>query len=144
MGPGLHLETQEEIERIQNAGNDPHVTGNDPKNAENDPENVEHVPNKRKTREKLKSVWWNHFAQGDVQADGSYDATCNYCGTVIKMGCQRGTSTMKNHIKKACKKVPWNLRHKPDAIQKLLQAGKDSGMVSLEVSFLFCSVSYTY
>jgi hypothetical protein len=42
---------------------------------------------------------------------------------------------MKNHIKKACKKVPWNIRHKPDALQKLLQAGQDASMATSEYLF---------
>jgi BED zinc finger len=88
MDPGLNLKTREEIQRIEiDASNDPQTASD----IAPEPQ-LEKVPKKRKTREKLNSKWWQYFTRGPTQEDGSYDATCNYCGAVIKMSCQRSTS----------------------------------------------------
>ncbi|KAJ4771400.1 Zinc finger BED domain-containing protein DAYSLEEPER [Rhynchospora pubera] len=49
------------------------------------------------------------------------------CGLVYPMGNQRGTGNMRNHVKRGCQKIPPAKRHKPDALQRLLQAGRDEG-----------------
>ncbi|KAJ4776673.1 Zinc finger BED domain-containing protein DAYSLEEPER [Rhynchospora pubera] len=116
MGPGLHMETPEEIEKIQNDARAEPQAG---------PEGPKKTTNKRRTKENLKAAVWAHFRKGEVQDDGSYTATCLYCGHVYPMGCQRGTGNMRHHIKRGCQKMPPSKRHKPDALQKLLQAGRD-------------------
>jgi hypothetical protein len=109
MGMGLNQETQDEIQRIQVDPN------NDPKDGANAPES-ERPQKKRKTRTTLTSDVWKHLKKGHDQEDGSYDAICNYCRQVFKMGCQRSTSSLRHHITKSCKKIPHNIRHKPDAM----------------------------
>jgi hypothetical protein len=53
MGPGLNLETREEIQMIEiDAGNDPQATGDTAPEPQ-----PEKVPKKRKIREKLNSEW---------------------------------------------------------------------------------------
>ncbi|KAJ4745940.1 Zinc finger BED domain-containing protein DAYSLEEPER [Rhynchospora pubera] len=78
---------------------------------------------KRKRREKTTSKFWQYFTRGETREDGFYDATCKFCGHVYEMGNQRGTGSLMHHFKKSCEKVPKSLRKKPDALQKLLQAG---------------------
>ncbi|KAJ3703191.1 hypothetical protein LUZ61_006896 [Rhynchospora tenuis] len=120
MGAGLHFETQEEIEKIQeDAPNDPNSTGQD---GQKEPPCEEEGgnPKKRKTR-KVSSKYWKYFNQGPTDEDGSYYAICKYCGNKYLQGQQRGTSSMRNHIEKGCKKFPRNRR---DALQKMLQAAK--------------------
>ncbi|KAJ1700516.1 hypothetical protein LUZ63_000295 [Rhynchospora breviuscula] len=117
MGPGLHGETHEQIQEIEN----------DAQAGDAQPPPPEENINKRKTKENLTASVWAHFKRGVVQDDGSYTATCMYCGLVYPMGNQRGTGNMRNHIKRGYKKIPPSKRHKPDALQKLLQAGRVQG-----------------
>ncbi|KAJ3685744.1 hypothetical protein LUZ61_014908 [Rhynchospora tenuis] len=90
------------------------------KAADCEEEGQKESPKKRKRR-KTRAAVWKHFKEGPEDEDGSFYATCIYCGTKYKQGQQRGTSSMRNHIDKGCKQFPKNLR---PAMQKLLQAGK--------------------
>ncbi|KAJ1701665.1 hypothetical protein LUZ63_001444 [Rhynchospora breviuscula] len=119
MGAGLHMETPDEIQKIQNDAQ-----------AESQP-CPEQTTNKRGTKETLKASVWAHFKRGEVLEDGSYTATCIYCGHVYLMGNQRGTGNMRNHIRRGCK------RHKPDDLQKLLQAGRDEAGQATVASWVF-------
>ncbi|KAJ3708862.1 hypothetical protein LUZ61_012567 [Rhynchospora tenuis] len=125
MGAGLHMETPEEIQKIQ-----------DDAQGETQPCPEETI-NKRKTKETPKAPVWAHFKRGKVQDDGSYTATCIYCGRVYPMGNQRGTGNMRNHIRRGCKKMPPTKRHKADALQKLLQAGRDEAGEATLASWVF-------
>ncbi|KAJ3696442.1 hypothetical protein LUZ61_000147 [Rhynchospora tenuis] len=133
MGVGLHGETQEDIDRIQLEA-DPTYQPQDeaapvvePAGAEAaDGEAAGGEPPKKKTRKTTSDVW-NHFTRGPTKPDGSYYGICNYCHAKYLQGQQRGTSSMRNHIDKKCKKIP---RNKPEALQKLLQA-KAAGMEPL-------------
>ncbi|KAJ1690624.1 hypothetical protein LUZ63_014779 [Rhynchospora breviuscula] len=119
MGPGLNLETPEEIQRI--------IIDADGPQAE--------TPSPQKTSKKRKrkrkgprednhtSEVWAHFTKGSKDDDGSFDASCNYCGKQYKQGNQRSTSSLWHHFKRGCKKVPRSKRVKPEAVQRLLQAG---------------------
>ncbi|KAJ4816564.1 Zinc finger BED domain-containing protein DAYSLEEPER [Rhynchospora pubera] len=129
MGPGLNFETPEEIQRIEI----------DAAAAEPQPQNVEQTrtTKRKKVKENLKAAVWAHFKRGETQEDGSYTATCLYCGHIYPMGNQRGTGNMKHHIKRGCKKVPASKRQKPDALQKLLQAGKDAAGQPTVASWVF-------
>ncbi|KAJ1686377.1 hypothetical protein LUZ63_017767 [Rhynchospora breviuscula] len=125
MGPRLHHETPEQIQNIQNnaeAASQPPL-----------PETIK----KRRTKETLSAHVWAHFKKGAVQEDGSYTATCLYCGHVYPMGNQMGIGNMRNHIKRVCKKVPPSKRHKPDALQKILQAGRDEAGQPTIASWVF-------
>ncbi|KAJ1694439.1 hypothetical protein LUZ63_011137 [Rhynchospora breviuscula] len=150
MGAGLHMETPDEIQKIQNdaqAQSQPCPEGPE--------QTTEQTNNKRRTKETLKAAVWAHFKKGVVQEDGSYTATCNYCGHVYPMGNQRGTGNMRHHIKRGCKKMPSTKRHKPDALQKLLQAGRDeAGQATIapwvfdqrkcRISFAKCVIAHEY
>ncbi|KAJ1690301.1 hypothetical protein LUZ63_014456 [Rhynchospora breviuscula] len=137
MGAGLHMETPDEIQQIQNDAQ---------AQSQSCPEGPEQTNNKRRTKETLKAAVWAHFKRGQVQEDGSYTATCNYCGHVYPMGNQRGTGNMRHHIKRGCKKMPSTKRHKPDALQKLLQAGRDEAGQATVASWVFdqrkCRISF--
>ncbi|KAJ3687309.1 hypothetical protein LUZ61_016473 [Rhynchospora tenuis] len=74
---------------------------------------------KRKLKRNVKSEVWKHFKKGTTQDDGSYDATCNYCGEVYPMGNSRGTGSLHHHIDKGCDKVPE--RHKRTRLQQMLE-----------------------
>ncbi|KAJ3707053.1 hypothetical protein LUZ61_010758 [Rhynchospora tenuis] len=89
------------------------------KAADCEEEGQKESPKKRKRR-KTRAAVWKHFKEGPEDEDGSFHATCIYCGTKYKQGQQRGTSSMRNHIDKGCKQFSKNLR---PAMQKLLQAG---------------------
>ncbi|KAJ4768973.1 Zinc finger BED domain-containing protein DAYSLEEPER [Rhynchospora pubera] len=125
MGIGIHGETQEEIERIQIQADPTYepddeatpaaATGGEAAAAAT----VGGEENPTKKTRKTTSDVWKHFTRGPVQSNGSYYGTCNYCGEKYLQGQQRGTSSMRNHIDKKCKKFP---RNKPEALQKLLQA----------------------
>ncbi|KAJ1691898.1 hypothetical protein LUZ63_016053 [Rhynchospora breviuscula] len=82
---------------------------------------------KRKHRENFNSSVWDHFTRGPKDDDGSFEATCKYCGKKYKQGNQRSTSSLWHHLRKGCKKAPSSKRHKPDALQKLLHAGAATG-----------------
>ena len=75
----------------------------------------------------MTSEAWQHFKKGEVQKDGSYPATCNYCGKVYPMGNSRSTTGMTNHWKRACKKIPLNKRYNPDPTQQILQTNASAG-----------------
>ncbi|KAJ1691138.1 hypothetical protein LUZ63_015293 [Rhynchospora breviuscula] len=113
--------TPEEIQRIENEARQadgetqvPETQVPDP-----DPESTK----KRKKREKMTSKYWQYFTRGEPKEDGFYEAKCKFCGHIYDMGNGRGTGSLMHHFKKSCKKVPKSLRHKPNALQKLLQAG---------------------
>ena len=72
----------------------------------------------------MTSEAWKSFTKGDVREDGYYDAKCKFCGVVYKMGKSRGTGSLLHHVESGCKKMPRSKRVKPDALQRLLQAGK--------------------
>ncbi|KAJ3701327.1 hypothetical protein LUZ61_005032 [Rhynchospora tenuis] len=128
MGIGIHGETREDIQRIEMQGDPTHVPDDEAApadkatpatNAGDAAADVqEENPTKKKTRKTTSDVW-KHFARGPTQPDGSYYGICNYCSAKYLQGQQRGTSSMRNHIDKKCKKIP---RNKPEALQKLLQA----------------------
>ncbi|KAJ1687728.1 hypothetical protein LUZ63_013619 [Rhynchospora breviuscula] len=122
MGAGLNLETPEEIARIQAEADGPKEDGEQAPTSAAGEEDAQN-PKKRKTRKTYAEVW-KFFTRGPTQEDGSYSATCNFCGAKYLQGQQRGTSSMKNHINKACKKFP---RNKPDVLQKMLIAAKTEG-----------------
>jgi BED zinc finger len=91
MGPGLNLETSEEIDvpiEIRNP-------------------NVPEEPTKKRKYRQTYSDVWKHFKRGEMGDDGSYEAVCNYCGKYYKQGNQRSTSSLKYHIMKGCKKISW-------------------------------------
>lgn len=123
MGPGLGFESPEEIQAIEQ--NAQAAAGNAA--AGNAPDGVP-ANRKRKLKDSLTSDVWNHFKRGDTQEDGSYLATCNYCGKEYPMGRQRSTSSLKHHITKGCKLIPRSRRFKPDALQRMLAAGSSSGI----------------
>lgn len=130
MGAGLHGETPEEIERIQ-----AEAIGTNGTNGTQGPGEVATAPQgtgsktKRRDREKMTSNVWQHFVKGKRMPDKSYTATCLYCKHVYMMGNSRGTGSMKNHVKRGCKKMPRSKRHKSDALQKLLKAGNAPGLI---------------
>ncbi|KAJ3691068.1 hypothetical protein LUZ61_020232 [Rhynchospora tenuis] len=114
MGAGLHFETQEEIEKIQeDAPNDPNTTGQKEPPCEEEGGN----PKKRKTR-KVSSKYWKYFNQGPTDEDGSYYAICKYCeGTELipwvfdEMKCRKALAIMSQiPFKKPTWDVPtrWN------------------------------------
>ncbi|KAJ4782471.1 Zinc finger BED domain-containing protein DAYSLEEPER [Rhynchospora pubera] len=119
MRPGLELETPEEIQRII-------IDAYGPQQAK--------TPSPQKTSKKRKrkgprednhtSEVWAHFTRGPKDDGGSLDASCNYCGKKYKQGNQRSTSSLWHHFERGCDKVPRSKRVKPDAKQRLLQAGK--------------------
>ncbi|KAJ3696878.1 hypothetical protein LUZ61_000583 [Rhynchospora tenuis] len=119
MGPGIDGETSEQIERIQ-----ADAPANEPAAAVAGDAPATDVPS-RKRQKKKTSPWWAHFTEGEKAEDGSYTATCIYCGYVIIQGNQKGTSALKGHIKKGCKKIPREKRFKPDAMQYMLQASTE-------------------
>jgi BED zinc finger len=112
MGPGLNLETSEEIDvpiEIRNP-------------------NVPEEPTKKRKYRQTYSDVWKHFKRGEMGDDGSYEAVCNYCGKYYKQGNQRSTSSLKYHIMKGCKKI--GKRHnKVDALHKILQPGNTIGEI---------------
>jgi BED zinc finger len=117
MGPELNLETPEEIDMIQI----------DARTETQNPNVPEQPTKKRKCREPYSDVW-KYFKRGKIEDDDSYDAICNYCEKCYKQGNKRSTSSLKYHITKGCKKIPWAVRHnKLDALQKILQAGNTTG-----------------
>jgi hypothetical protein len=79
---------------------------------------------KRKFREVLTAEAWQYFTQGIRKSNGMYDATCNYCGKVYRMGQRRGTGSLKHHYQGGCKKMPRSKRQKEnDPLQMLLKTG---------------------
>ena len=82
--------------------------------------------NKKRTRETYAEVW-NDYNKGPPNADGSYYAFCKYCGKKYKMGNQRSTTSMKNHLK-TCYKYKQAKRQKIDPSQKCLQTSKEKGI----------------
>ena len=90
---------------------------------------VAEPPKKRRFRDKMTSPAWEHFEKGEVDADGFYDAKCIYCGHVIIMGNGKGTSSMDNHWRRACTKIPAEIRKSKDPKQKLLKAYQVNGNV---------------
>ena len=93
---------------------------------------------KRKRSRKTSSPVWEHFNQGEVREDGSYDAICKYCGQKYEMGNQKSTSSMKGHIK-VCKKIPNDKRQKVGPMQKYLQTSKNEGIFNFNgmISFIY-------
>jgi hypothetical protein len=73
--------------------------------------------------------------------DEFYDATCIYCGKIYQMSNSKSTGSLKNHAEKGCKKLSSLKKHKPDALQKLLQTGNTSGTILLVFS---CNIFSTY
>ncbi|KAJ1693550.1 hypothetical protein LUZ63_010248 [Rhynchospora breviuscula] len=78
---------------------------------------------KRKKRERMTSKYWQYFIRGEPKEDDFYEAKCKFCGHIYDMGNGRGTGSLMHHFKKSCQKVPKAMRHKPNALQKMLQAG---------------------
>ncbi|KAJ3700301.1 hypothetical protein LUZ61_004006 [Rhynchospora tenuis] len=123
MGMGIHGETMEDIQRIEETGDPTYVPVEEAPPATNAGEAaaadvVGETPAQKKTRKTTSDVW-KHFTKRPTQPDGSYFGTCKYCGLKYLQGCQRGTSSMRIHIDKKCEKYP---RNKPDLLQKILQA----------------------
>jgi BED zinc finger len=90
MGPGLNLDILEVIQRIKI-------------DTSAEAPIIEQPIKKRKPRDTLTSPVWAHFKRGEILPDGSYTATCTYCGRVYPMGNQNDISNMKHHIKRGCK-----------------------------------------
>ncbi|KAJ1696450.1 hypothetical protein LUZ63_004962 [Rhynchospora breviuscula] len=131
MGAGLRGETREEIESIQaeaRASNEPTAAAAAVGDAP-----ATDAPS-RKRQKKKTSPWWEHFTEGETAEDGSYTATCINCGYVIIQGNQKGTSGLKGHIKKSCKKIPRDKRFKPDAMQYMLQAASEKGVLTDQIA----------
>ncbi|KAJ3706101.1 hypothetical protein LUZ61_009806 [Rhynchospora tenuis] len=120
MGVGLHGETPEEIVRIEVEADGPKEDGEQAPAGSGEEDAQTQIPKKRKIR-KIYAEVWKYFTRGPTQEDGSYLATCKFCAVKYLQGQQRGTSSMRNHIDKSCKKFP---RNKRDALQKMLQAAK--------------------
>ncbi|KAJ1688912.1 hypothetical protein LUZ63_013067 [Rhynchospora breviuscula] len=133
MGPGLNFKTPEEIQRIVIEADGPPADGSPADGPPADGPPAE-TPSPQKTTKKRKrkgprednhtSEVWAHFTRGPKDDDGSLDASCNYCGKKYKQGNQRSTSSLWHHFERGCHKVPRSKRVKPDALQRLLQAGK--------------------
>ncbi|KAJ3685482.1 hypothetical protein LUZ61_014646 [Rhynchospora tenuis] len=122
MGLGMHGETNEQIREIEADAPAGDAQAQPPL------QDAQEQNNKRKiTEDNLKAEVWKHFKRGVTKADGSYTASCLYCPVVYPMGNSRGTGNMRNHVMRGCKNIPPEKRHKPDALQKLLQAGKNEG-----------------
>jgi BED zinc finger len=85
----------------------------------------------------MTSEAWKYFKKGPTGPDGFYDATCIYCGKVYQMGNSRSTGSLKHHAEKGYKKLSSLKKHKPDALQRLLQTGNTSGTILLIFSFNF-------
>ncbi|KAJ3706952.1 hypothetical protein LUZ61_010657 [Rhynchospora tenuis] len=122
--PDIELDVQAEEE--YNMGLHPDLTNEqvqsivDDANAQGAPQDAPVQNNKkRKLKRNVKSEVWKHFKKGTTQDDGSYDATCNYCGEVYPMGNSRGTGSLHHHIDKGCDKVPE--RHKRTRLQQMLE-----------------------
>ncbi|KAJ1688578.1 hypothetical protein LUZ63_019968 [Rhynchospora breviuscula] len=121
--------TPEEIQRIQteaiqaDGGVPDGDTQDRPADTQVPETQVPQSTKKRKQREKMISKYWQYFTKGETREDGFYDAKCNFCGHIYDMGNGRGTGSLMHHFEKACKKVPKSMRQKPNALQKLLQAG---------------------
>ena len=79
----------------------------------------------------MKSKYWTHFEKGETDSEGEYDAICKYCGEKKPMGKQRGTSGLKHHFTKQCKKVPASIKN--DKLQQFLTAGQEAGNLFLYV-----------
>ncbi|KAJ3688033.1 hypothetical protein LUZ61_017197 [Rhynchospora tenuis] len=120
MGAGLHGETPEEIVRIEVEADGPKEDGEQAPAGSGEEDAQTQIPKKRKTR-KIYAEVWKYFTRGPTQEDGSYLAICKFCAAKYLQGQQRGTSSMRSHIDKGCKKFPRNNR---DALQKMLQAAK--------------------
>jgi BED zinc finger len=127
IGLRLNLDTSEVIQRIEI-------------DASAEAPTIEQPIKKRKPRDTLTSPVWAHFKRGEILPNGSYTVTCTYCGRVYPMGNQKGTSNMKNHIKRGCKLVSPSKRHKPDVLQILLQVGSNTGQPTLT----YCVSKYFY
>ncbi|KAJ1700792.1 hypothetical protein LUZ63_000571 [Rhynchospora breviuscula] len=123
MGLGLHFETPDEIQRIQEQPDAPQEQPEQDGGKTPACDDEREIPKKRKSRKTTSEVW-KFFTRGPTQEDGSYEAICKFCGVKYLQGQQRGTSSMKNHIDKQCKKFP---RNNHDALQKMLQAAKTAG-----------------
>ncbi|KAJ3705867.1 hypothetical protein LUZ61_009572 [Rhynchospora tenuis] len=125
---GLHPDlTADHIRAIEDDAN---AKAQDPEGApqaqgENAAEGDVPITKKRKSKGKRTAEAWKHFTKGEDQDDGSYDATCKYCGEVYLMGNQRGTGSLNHHIKKGCEKIP--TRFKRTKLQQMLQV--QSGLV---------------
>jgi BED zinc finger len=116
MGPGLNLETPEEIDA-------PIETQN---------LNAPEEPTKKRKHSQTYSDVCKYFKRGEMRDDGSYEAICNYCGKYYKQGNQRRTRYLKHHIMKGCKKIPWVKRYnKVNALQKMLQTGNTIGKIQI-------------
>jgi hypothetical protein len=115
------LYTPEEIQKVQDDANAADAAANAADAHPSEP------VRKRKCRDNMLSSVWDHFKKGDVQADGFYDATCLYCSKIYQMGNQKSTSSLRHHFQKGCRKVPASKRHKPDALQRMLQSANAQG-----------------
>ena len=83
---------------------------------------------RKKTRDVLTAEAWQYFKQGKInKKTGLYNATCNYCGKIYKMGQSKGTGSLNHHYTKGCKKSPHIKKNKRDALQRLLQVGTAQG-----------------
>ncbi|KAJ1687971.1 hypothetical protein LUZ63_019361 [Rhynchospora breviuscula] len=123
MGPGLNFETPEEIQRIVIEADGPPVDG-PPAETPSPQKTTKKRKRKGPRQDNHTSKVWAHFTRGPKDDDGSLDASCNYCGKKYKQGNQRSTSSLWHHFERGCHKVPRSKRVKPDALQRLLQAGK--------------------
>ncbi|KAJ1691751.1 hypothetical protein LUZ63_015906 [Rhynchospora breviuscula] len=137
--------TPEEIQRIENEARQADGETQVPETQVPDPDPDPESTKKRKKREKMTSKYWQYFTRGEPKEDGFYEAKCKFCGHIYDMGNGRGTGSLMHHFKKSCKKVPKSLRHKPNALQKLLQAGTttEKDMLYDLFSKLDCRFSFT-
>jgi hypothetical protein len=119
MGPGLNLETPEEIDA-------PIETQNP---------NVPEEPKKKRKYRQTYSDVWKYFKRREMGDDGSYEVVCNYYRKCYKQRNQRSASSLKHHIMKGCKKISWAKRHnKVDDLQKMLQTGNTIGEILILIS----------
>ena len=95
--------TPEQIQRIQTQEDPrPGVVGAGAAGESTPPPEAD-PQNKAKTLQKLRAPVWKHFVRGETKADDTYDATCKYCKNAkFEMGKQRGTNSMRHHLKKGC------------------------------------------
>ena len=144
---GLHpVQSPEEIQRIEADDDDGNVapTPTPEVEATPQPQSESQEPENKKRMRGTYSQVWEHFTKGEVNEDGTYLASCKYCKKAYKMGNQRSTTSMKHHIMKGCKYIPSAKRHKPDALQRMLQAGRtETGNILLSDIFSIIPSCFT-
>jgi hypothetical protein len=128
LGAGLHRETPDEIQRIQDAANGTEGLGE----LATGPEGPD-AAEEENGRDVHYSIVWKHFTKGPKKKDGSYVGTYNYCGKMYMQGQSRSNGSLLHHMNRGWKKMP-RKRQRPDALQKLLVRGNAPGESSVSNS----------